>query len=123
MFSDNPKPLPLIKTVLLAIFGGAVIGIFYIYVQGEWNWNNFLSGISAGIGFMVTYTFLTRILTLSTEEWRLYALTSISGAVGGVMWWLVAKTQASIITSLFIGAIIAPTLTYFEAGKHRNKPG
>ena len=121
MFSDSSKPPPLIITFLLAIFAGTMIGIFYGW--DEWNWNNFLSGISAGIGFMVTYTFLTRILAVSTEEWRLYALTSIAGAVGGVMWWLVAKTQASIITSLLIGAVVAPTVTYFEAGRYRNKSG
>jgi hypothetical protein len=121
MFSDNSKPPPLIITFLLAILAGTMIGIFY--VGTEWNWNDFLSGISAGIAFMVTYTFLTRILRLSTQEWRLYALTSISGAVGGVIWWVVAKTQASIVTSSLIGAIIAPTVTYFEAGRNRNKSG
>jgi len=119
MLSDNSKPPPLIETLLLAIFAGTMIGIFYVWY--EWNWNNLLSGISAGIGFVITYIFLTRILTLSTEKWRLYALTSIAGVVGGVIWWLVAKTQASIITSSLTGAIVAPTGMWIEAGIHRNK--
>jgi hypothetical protein len=119
MKPDTSNRPPLSETILVALFAGLMLGIFYAW--HEWSWNNFFAGIAAGIGFMITYLFLTSITKPSAANWRLYMFTAISGAGGGLMWWLVAKTSANITSPILIGAIGAPVAMWLEAGNSEKK--
>ena len=118
MNSENRNEQPMIKTGLMAILAGIFIGIFYVCY--EWSWNNFLSGIVSGIGFTVTFFVLRVILKLSKDGWHLYLHCIVSGLVGGLAWWLVAKTN-TVITPMIIGGVGAPLAMWFETRNSNGK--
>ncbi len=118
MTSPKPNEQSIIKTALLAVFAGTFIGIFYVW--SEWSWNGFLSGIVSGIGFALTFFLLTVVLKLSKNGWHLYLHCTVSGLVGGLAWWLVARTN-TIIIPMVVGAIIAPLAMWLETRNYKGK--
>jgi hypothetical protein len=116
--SENLNEQSMIKTGLLAIFAGILIGIFDICY--EWSWGNFLSGIVAGIGFTITFFVSTVVFKFSKNGWRLYLHCVIAGLVAGFMWWLVTKTH-NVITPVIIGGIGAPLAMWLETRNYNKK--
>ncbi len=110
--SKNPNEQSIIKTGLLAIFAGVGIGVFYVCY--EWNWNNFLSGIVAGIGFTLAFFLTTVVLKLPQNGWYIYLHTVAAGLVGGLAWWGVATTQTNVIIPMLIGGVAAPLAIWIE---------
>jgi hypothetical protein len=79
--SEKANGHSIIKTGLAAVFAGLCIGIFYVCY--EWNWNNLLSGIVAGIAFTLAFFITTVVLRLSKDEWHLYLHSVVAGIVAG----------------------------------------
>ena len=119
MDSDISKQPPLIKTALLSILTGCLIGVFHVWYA--WTWRNFLSGLAAGVGFTVTFFIITTILQDSMNKWWLYIYTSIAGIVGGLLWWVIAMTETNILIPVLIGATIAPIGLWLDTGRHSRK--
>ncbi len=118
MTGGNDNEQSMIKTGLLAVFAGTFIGIFYVW--SEWSWSGFLSGIVSGIGFNVAFFVLTVVLKLSKVGWHLYLRCAVSGLVGGLAWWLVAKTNTAIIP-MIVGAVGAPLAMWLETRNYKGK--
>jgi hypothetical protein len=112
MNSKKPNGHSIIKTGLAAIFAGLCIGIFYVCY--EWNWSNLLSGIVAGIAFTLMFFITTVVLGLSKDEWRLYLHSAVAGVIGGLAWWLVARTDASVFVPMMVGGVGAPIAMWLE---------
>jgi hypothetical protein len=55
------------------------------------------------------------------EKWRLYFHTSIAGLIGGLIWWVVAKTQINFLIPTMIGAVVAPVAMWLETGRSNKK--
>jgi ABC-type uncharacterized transport system permease subunit len=104
--------------MLLAVFAGTFIGIFYVW--SEWSWNGFLSGIISGIVFALTFCVLTVVLKLSKNGCLLYLHCAVSGLVGGFAWCLVARTN-TIIIPVAIGTIGAPLAMWLETRNWKRK--
>ena len=109
---ENSNGHFIIKTGLAAVFAGLCIGIFYVCY--EWNWNNLLSGIVAGIAFTLTFLITTVVLGLSKDKWRIYLHSVVAGIVGGFAWWLVARTGVSFFVSMLVGGVGAPVAMWLE---------
>ena len=109
----------IMKTGLLSVFAGLMIGIFYVCY--ERSWSNLLSGIAAGIGFTAAFFIMTVVLRLSKEGWRLYALSAVAGLAGGLSWWLLAETHLSPLIPVIIGGIAAPTAMWVETRNQDEK--
>jgi hypothetical protein len=119
MNPKNQNEQSIIKTGLLAIFAGVIIGVFYVCY--EWSWNNLLSGIVAGIGFTVMFFLTTVVFKLPKDGWHLYFHTVVSGLVGGLAWWAVATTQTSVIIPMMIGGVAAPLTMWLETRGYSKK--
>jgi branched-subunit amino acid transport protein len=119
MNSKRPSGQSIIKTGLAAVFAGLCIGIFDVCY--EWSWNNLLSGIVAGIAFTLAFFTGTVVLGLSKDKWRLYLHSAIAGVVGGLTWWLVARTDASVFVSMMVGGVGAPIAMWLETRNWKTK--
>lgn len=118
MTDANHNEQSMIKTGLLAVFAGTFIGIFYAW--SEWSWNGFLSGIVSGIGFALTFFVLTVVLRLPKNGWHLYLHCAVSGLVGGLAWWLIARTN-TIIVPIAVGAVGAPLAMWLETRDYKRE--
>jgi len=119
MNPKNKNEQSIIKTGLLAIFAGVIIGVCYVWY--EWSWNNLLSGIIAGIGFTLVFFLMTIVIKLPKDGWYLYFYSAVSGLVGGLVWWAVATTQTSVIIPMMIGGVAAPLAMLLDTREYSKK--
>ena len=97
MSPEERNEQSMIKTALIVVLSGAVIGVYYVWY--EWSWNNLLSGIVAGIGSTAVFVLTTEVFKFRKYGLYLYIHTVIAGLAGGLVWWLIATTRR---TSLFL---------------------
>lgn len=104
----------LLKTLLLAVFAGVILGVFDLWAF-EPSMSLFLAGAAAGVIFAVIFGVVIYFFGLQRGI-SLIFLTGASGGAAGFVWWYVAKSAVQPGIAIFIGMLLAEIAMWAEGG-------
>ncbi len=105
---------PLLKTLFFAILIGSFVGVFDIWAF-EPSLKLFLAGLASGITFFLVLIFIGYFIKSKKGIW-LITLTTISGALAGLVWWLVADSFLQLWIVILIGVGISNLSMWADTG-------
>jgi hypothetical protein len=105
---------PLLKSLLCAIFVGSFIGIFDMWAFQP-SLKLFLAGQAAGIAFCSAFVFF-RYLTEDRSAIFLITLIGFSGALAGLVWWLVADSSIPLWLAILTGGCVSNLIMWIDTG-------
>ncbi len=105
---------PLLKTLLYAIFAGSMVGVFDLWAF-EPSLKLFLAGQASGITFSLVFVFISYFNKSKKGIW-LITLTTISGALAGLVWWFVADSFLQLWIVILIGVCLTNLTMWIDTG-------
>jgi hypothetical protein len=105
---------PLLKTLLCAILIGSSVGVFDIWAFQP-SLKLFLAGLASGITYFFVFVLMIYFVKSKQGIW-LITLTTISGALAGLVWWLVADSFLQLWIVILIGVGISNISMWADTG-------
>jgi len=110
--NSTEKRRSFLETIILAVFCGVLIGVFYLWVF-EASLPLFFAGIAAGVVFTVAISLVIYFFGVQCGC-RGIILTGVAGAIAGAAWWLVMQPTIHISLAVVIGAGLAIVIVWAE---------
>jgi hypothetical protein len=92
---------PLLKTLVISILAGSFVGVFDLWAFQP-SLKLFLAGQAAGIALFLLLVFIGYFVKSKKGIWFVTLIT-ISGALAGLVWWLVADSFLQLWIVILIG--------------------
>lgn len=93
---------------------GAFLGLLELWFY-KFDISHLLAAMSAGALYMVIITFFIEHLQFRSSK-QLFIGAS-AGCISGMIWWLIAKPDSSLILAIFIGIVFGALFPWVESKK------
>ncbi len=118
--NQDRRRASLLQDLGITIFAGLIFGVLYLWIQA-YPHGGFWASWAAG-------TVLALVFLLAARRFgplqgpKALAIGAVAGALGGFIWWVIARPTLHLAFAVAIGAVYVPLLVIFEGGGgHRRR--